>query len=375
MKIGIVCFWNAQDNYGQVLQLLALILYLKKMGHQPFLIRYTPIKAITPRRLKKCLNLVQLYRFIRGKFRNVLHQKSCQSILRHFDEFRRTYIPMTPIIYHNLQELRDNPPVADLYIAGSDQAWGWATEDDHGRVWFLDFLPDQCRRIAYAVSFGQSKLSPHYLKFITPMLKKFERIAVREKSAVAICNQAGCQASHVLDPTMLLSAKDYIDTFHLESKSSSSGLVCYFLNFNKLEDVSWSTIKEYAQNNDRKISLVTAEKCTRLFEKEKISFFPIPEWLDAYYNATEIITTSFHGTVFAILMEKNFLVFPLKKKGAILNDRLYSFLEELGLEDRIFDATHSIAEQLRAPIDWLNTKKKLNELREKSYHYLNEVGI
>ena len=40
MKIGVVTFWQSKDNYGQHLQSFALQTYLKKMGHEPFLIRY-----------------------------------------------------------------------------------------------------------------------------------------------------------------------------------------------------------------------------------------------------------------------------------------------------------------------------------------------
>lgn len=40
MKIGIVTFWQTRDNYGQMLQGLALQYKLKEMGHEPFLVRY-----------------------------------------------------------------------------------------------------------------------------------------------------------------------------------------------------------------------------------------------------------------------------------------------------------------------------------------------
>ena len=40
MKIGIMTFWMSNDNYGQQLQSYALQQFLKKQGHQPFLIRH-----------------------------------------------------------------------------------------------------------------------------------------------------------------------------------------------------------------------------------------------------------------------------------------------------------------------------------------------
>ena len=42
MKIGIITFWQSNDNYGQALQCFALQKQLISMGHTPFLIKYTP---------------------------------------------------------------------------------------------------------------------------------------------------------------------------------------------------------------------------------------------------------------------------------------------------------------------------------------------
>ena len=40
MKIGVVTFWETQDNYGQVLQGYALQKVLEQLGHEAFIIRY-----------------------------------------------------------------------------------------------------------------------------------------------------------------------------------------------------------------------------------------------------------------------------------------------------------------------------------------------
>ena len=40
MKIGIVTYWNSTDNYGQIMQGLALQRYLRSLGHDPFIIRF-----------------------------------------------------------------------------------------------------------------------------------------------------------------------------------------------------------------------------------------------------------------------------------------------------------------------------------------------
>ena len=42
MKIGIITFWDSQDNYGQIMQGYALSQYLTKAGHEVSIIRYLP---------------------------------------------------------------------------------------------------------------------------------------------------------------------------------------------------------------------------------------------------------------------------------------------------------------------------------------------
>jgi hypothetical protein len=44
MKIGIVTFWQSDDNYGQLLQCYALQTFLRQQGHDAFLIKDIPCK-------------------------------------------------------------------------------------------------------------------------------------------------------------------------------------------------------------------------------------------------------------------------------------------------------------------------------------------
>ena len=42
MKIGIVTYWNSNDNYGQQLQYFATQTFLKALDHEAFPVRYVP---------------------------------------------------------------------------------------------------------------------------------------------------------------------------------------------------------------------------------------------------------------------------------------------------------------------------------------------
>lgn len=46
MRIGIITYWESNDNYGQQLQCWALQQYLRNLGHAPFLIRFKRYKPL-----------------------------------------------------------------------------------------------------------------------------------------------------------------------------------------------------------------------------------------------------------------------------------------------------------------------------------------
>ena len=72
------------------------------------------------------------------------------------------------------------------------------------------------KKVAYAASFGTDKdyITQEKIPVCVDLIKRFDAISVREKSAVKICDERfEVKAEHVLDPTMLLSSEDYKNLF------------------------------------------------------------------------------------------------------------------------------------------------------------------
>ena len=62
MKIGIITYWQSNDNYGQLLQCYALQRYLVQIGHEPFLIRYDISNRYSANnKWKKVLKILMVY--------------------------------------------------------------------------------------------------------------------------------------------------------------------------------------------------------------------------------------------------------------------------------------------------------------------------
>lgn len=69
---------------------------------------------------------------------------------------------------------------------------------------FLAFVPEHIKKIAYSASFGKSKLDTWEKEETCKLLARYQAVSVRESTGVDICSELGCDATHVLDPTLQL---------------------------------------------------------------------------------------------------------------------------------------------------------------------------
>lgn len=386
MKIGILTYWNSCDNYGQILQCFALQRYLNNQGHTAFLIKYAPTKDMgVQQKIWRNLSIQRILYFF-SKERKLNKEKSriekrFQIIngelnkQRQFENFRNTYLIATKHIYHSIDELRKNPPVANVYISGSDQVWNDSLKEKNTAGCFLDFGDCQVKRISYAASIGR-ELQQKELVIFSKYLSRFDAISVREQSTKEICDKLGFADSTVtLDPTLLLPVDEY-------SKISQSAhihtippyLFLYVLNVTTQEEIYWENIKEYLQEKELNMKVVCSSGYVQA--RELIPGYnniqaTIPEWLSYIENAACIITSSFHGMVFAIKMNIPFLVILLTNQYAKGNIRITLLLKKLGLEERILDPLKPIKEQMEKEINWTKVNKELSKLQESSYNFLH----
>ena len=83
-----------------------------------------------------------------------------------------------------------------------------------------------------------------------------------------------------------------------------------------------------------------------------------------------MLTTSFHGLIFSILLHKPFFVCLRPESQFAGNNRVINVLSVLGLEDRIVTDDTDIRKMLRKPINWWAIDRKLKVLRRESLRYL-----
>lgn len=337
LRIGILTFWWAQDNYGQLLQCYALQKYLRDAGHDAYLIRYNPGKEVNGvsslHRYLKALNPVLLYRYISRKInqKNALLYNKAHD--RHFDDFRNKYIVSSDKIYFSYDELKANPPEADIYVVGSDQVWN-VGEIVNGYVnsYFLNFGSAGTKRISYAASFGNCKNDYNYTPVIN-LLRKFNFITCREKTGVEICKNNGLNAELVCDPTLLLS-KNIWQKISVSPKKTSQRYIFIYVLKNSCS-FSYKKISVWAKKHNLDVVYVTGNigytKCNFYDRKAELSFPTINEWLGYIENAEYVVTNSFHCAVFSLIFGKKIGVVPLTKSLSKSNSRFETLFDSLSV--------------------------------------------
>ena len=381
MRIGIVTFWQTTDNYGQVLQAYALQKYLLLNGHEPFFIRYNFIerklhKPLWKRLLKKVLVFPEIKRLQREKRERYNIEKDKKSNAeRLFSEFRKTHFIFSEKSYNTLQELRTDSPKADCYIAGSDQVWAQLLNIDDNKVFFLDFGPKRILRISYAASFAMMTYPPTLCKRLKKQLSHFNAISVREDSGVEICASVGVKAQKVLDPTLLIDKQNYQGLISSISRKEKSYVYIYSLNIESPKDIGWNKIKKYADCHNWNVIVTSSSGYITgdgVWNNEKVQLekATIEEWLSNIVHSNLFVTTSFHGVVFAIILQKDFVYVPLKGKYAKGNNRALNLLSSLNLSERVYSEDNSFERVIENLIDWDVVSRLLQKERKISEDFL-----
>ncbi|GEM_PF-709777 len=249
---------------------------------------------------------------------------------RMFDDFLRNEIRLAPRSYWTIDELKADPPSADLYITGSDQTFNPRFTRAEN-FWFWSFLPDgqlrEGRKISYAASFACARLRDDCREAYKRWLPTYQALSVRESSGVKIARELGVRATHCCDPTLLLDRAAW--------KAFASRGTCairrpYILCYNLRYAVDPYPM---AESLEREISKKLGLSIIHLQEGPVQWTSPtgrilrgvsIPDFVNLFLNASFIMTSSFHGTAFALQSGVPFLTYVNKNANA--DSRAYDLL-------------------------------------------------
>ena len=378
-KTGVLTFWYGDSNYGQILQCYALQRVLEQLGCEPYVVRFVGYGESRLRKLVK-----QLLPFLRRK-------PSPTDRLRGFEAFRKRHFRMSPL-YTSIAQIRSCPPRYDAYIAGSDQIWKQSLRNPQQPAYFLDFGRPEVRRIAYAASFGMEHYPDGDKAQLKGLLQRFDAISCREYSGVEICRDLGLAATKVLDPTLLLTRENYEALQSTPPKGQSpvgsraigerkrrrarrrGGFFIYSLNISSASEIRWSELREAVEGKVVVTPAAGYNESAELFGSEVEYLYATPaQWIAQIASASLVVTTSFHGIAFSILMHTPFVYVPLKGEFQGANNRILDLLRDLRLEERILSERTTYGSIIARPIDWASVDTLLARMRQDSLEFLKEA--
>ena len=228
----------------------------------------------------------------------------------------------------------------DTFIIGSDVVWNYEIcGREGGNFFYLDFVDDTKKKIAYAASFGGGYHAPGDEEFRNRYYaQKFDAVSVREDAAVQLCQKHfGIQATKVLDPVFLCDIS-FFEKAADESKVDISVpyVMTYILGGNDLQK---NIILNVADKLEIKklINVVNPNNPTRVIGALKLEPAPQPDvedWLQYMRRCSFFVGDSFHGLCFAILFRRPFLIAISKNMPS--KDRFQTLLAICGLEERLW---------------------------------------
>ena len=363
MKIGILTL-PLHTNYGGILQAYALQTVLERMGHEVCLIEKKRKPFRLPLWKAPLVYGKRVLKNLAGHPYPIFYEQKVnreEPITRqNTDLFIKRYIKRR--IVNDFSELKESD--FDAIVVGSDQIWRPKYFNGNIEDAYLKFAEGwNIKRIAYAASFGTDEweYTAAQTKECAQLLKQFDAVSVREASGVDLCRKHfGVEAQHVLDPTMLLSAEDYIRLFETAGTPKSPGtLLCYILDETPEKATLIERIAKERKLATFRINSKVEDKTAPITERIQP---PVEQWLRGFHDAELVVTDSFHACVFSILFHKPFFVAGNKKRGL---SRFTSLLGMFGLEDRLI-STVTEADSFETEIQWDSIDTPLDTLRQKS---------
>lgn len=374
VKIGCLTF-HGSHNYGSCLQAYALQTIFEEQNAE---IDYKIINFRSSIQKKKYLsvfdenNKKNIYSrlFIPFQKRNLEIKKNL------FEKFISNELNLT-------KELDENSYMYDVFknldkiIVGSDQIWNINAED-FSWIYFLKNCPKSIEKYSYAASIGSKENIYDFDKqeIIKSCLMDFDYISVRDSKSFEFTHKNVNENKQIridCDPTLLLTKENWEKLINSTNYKLPNEEYILFYDLSRNKE-NWKIAKQIAKSMNMKLIITSVpfpRVITQMISPKIIRKFDVgpKEWLKLINGAKLILSTSFHGTVFSILFEKQF--FTINSE----NDNRISYLLNLcNLNHR--NLTKCDVEKLKHNIDDASFEYahiEINKMKSESLKYLNNI--
>ena len=365
-KISVITVLNTV-NYGSALQTFATQMFFESKGFEIEFVDYWRKDQTTEARIQRIKKdkKSSLKQWIKKPIRDFLEIKSIKASEPIFRGFIKDKIHLTSHTYSSFEDLQADCPVADVYATGSDQMWNSGWNQGIERSFFLEFVPEGKKKIAYATSIGKTSFDDKEASEIIPLIKKYDFITLREQSAVDLLRQYDIDSYLVLDPTLMLN-KDTWSKYLPDIKMDKKYLLVYQLH-NEHDNANFDeAVSTIAREKNLEIVRITYSYSDLKIGK-KIVLPEVFEFLALIANADFIVTDSFHGTAFSINFNKQMAIIYPKK----FSTRMDNILSLTGLSERRYQSSDK-TEKWNKIIDYAPVNKILDDKRNEINNRIDE---
>lgn len=379
MKTVCIITTFRQPNYGSVLQAFALQHVIEQMGYDVRVIDY---KYPNEYHWKEGSDIGRKKVTLRNHLGDIkrriqlglgLRKPTKMEMLNRFIKKEM----MCTHFYPSRKSLQTNPPLFDIYVAGSDQIWNPNTMFGDMSYMF-DFAPADRKRIAYSSSFSCDKIPQKYLERYRKNLSSFHAIGVRENNGLKLLGEIIGQGNFklVLDPTLLLNKVEWHSS---AMKSVNLNLppkyiLFYMLAYTYSPEEKMCELLTFVQKK-YKLPVIALSKKPQEFKGDYIRIDEIQtvgnyEFLELFEKAEMVVTSSFHGTAYSLNFGKPLLALENGKSRS--DDRISSLLKSVGLTSQLIFTDTVLNDTLAPYYDVEKEQQRLQELREESLAFLRK---
>lgn len=357
MKIGIISMHRVV-NYGSFLQAFALMKYFEELGHECHFIdikdergtfdyveKYDP-KGYWYKNIYRKMKYPMTKRlFVEREF---LFKNKLWKILKLDKDYQADFNCDIIVIGSD-----------EIFNIGQDSAWG------HSLYLFGKGAKENQKIISYAASFGfttkETLKQNNLYNVVKEYLHKFYALSVRDKNSLDLVEEIyeGTIVKNI-DPVLFynfekyipnrVKFKNYIAIYGYDNRFSDSELI--------------DSIQRFAHKRGLKTIALGMQQ-----DWCDINYLPEPfELLGLIREAEFVITDTFHGTVFSIKFQKQFVSIVRESNYQKLSD----LLETFGLQDRRLSITKDLEKKLCLKYDVDRVKQKIEEERKCTQEYFKK---
>ena len=364
-NIGIVSY-NIRcnfTNYGSALQSWALKESIEKLGEGKIHAKLVDYCSDA----HKDSNPLNPYKNMWDKDEQT--RKNCELTMpaikenyKKFEDFYNSQFDRTKRMYtsKDFDSILEEEQI-DAFVCGADTIF---CVDEFG-IDDVFYANKNCMKenytFSYAASFGDSHFNTETYKLLDERINNFKAIGIRENGMLEYIKQrTNVEVERVIDPTLLLNAKDY-ESITKDDIPKEKYILLYARRGNQI-------MEDYADELAKKLNCKVIEislKATNEYKHEMRYDAGVEEFLNLVKNAEYVVTNSYHGMIFSVQFSKPFVVFSREQ----CDTKIEEVLDIIGLRDRLLVTGN---EKFNENIDYNLVHKNIEKEREKAIRFLQK---